>query len=339
MNSSEIAENDELLEDEIQDSTEEEYLESAIQEEIPLTTSKILSLVGIGIVFFILFAFLLFPLNELIKSYLIDFSKNSGIIVEFKELRFSLLGTKSIDSLLIQPGNDMFIRVEELSIDTKILQLFKYTFDGEFGLINFRFESGEIAFLIKSVLLDGKLAGLDQRLTRYTGDINLHFRGGEITSLPELPMVGEIQKIEILQGSLKLKIRSGKVLLDQGNLNTSWFRILVSGQIRLNDNLGFSTLDLKICAQAQEKFAQERPDIAGLVALLPQENGKGCLPVQGTFRSPKIEIPGMMQVSPGSNSLLPGSEQGGEPGGVSKPPSSETGTSVRDGESYEYQED
>jgi starch synthase len=49
----------------------------------------------------------------------------------------------------------------------------------------------------------------------------------------------------------------------------------------------------KLCALLTEAFQVERPDLAGMVTLLPQENGRVCIPIRGSLQSPKLELPNL----------------------------------------------
>ena len=132
-----------------------------------------------------------------------------------------------------------------------------------FGSINaldnvtFTIDSGESSILFKNLIMEGKLSGFEERLTKTTGDLTIIIRGGRIARLPDMPLVGEIKDIDIQKGSFILKFRSGKILIERGSLDTSWFKFSISGMIRLSDIIGLSNLDLKLCAISQEKFADK----------------------------------------------------------------------------------
>lgn len=280
-------EEQEFLTDPLEDDSD--FLDE--EEEKPLNKSKVLGLIGIGFSAFLIFFIFLFPLEEVIKSYLVDLSKTTGIVIEFKDIRFPLIGAKTIDSLAIQPTSDTILKVEEAILDLKTWELIQNRFDGDIDLIPLKLDSGEIGFMLKSVLISGRLSGIEERLTKTTGDIKIQIRGGKISSLPEIPMVGEAKDIVIIKGQFHLKFRSGRLHIELGSLDTSWFKFQLSGVIRLADSLAFSNLDLKLCATSQEKFANERPDLAGMLAILPQEGGRSCIPIKGTIHSPSFDIP------------------------------------------------
>lgn len=289
-----VEDEENLLLTAIEEGDEEDFFE--IEEEKSLSSVKILGLVGIGVFAFLVFFLLLFPLEHVIKSYLGDWSRSSGIVLEFKEIRFPFFGSKSIDSLVIQPSAGTILKSEETFFQISMFSLMKREIDGDIEMNSLHVDSGDTSILIKSLQVSAQLGEFEERLTKANGDIRLNLRGGKIASLPQIPMVGEVKDIAILKGNFHLKIRSGKIQLDQASLDTSWFKLQITGNIRLSDSLPYSALDIKVCAQAQEKFAQERPDLAGMLAILPQEGGRACLPIKGTINSPQAELP-----APGSS--------------------------------------
>ncbi|MCZ8345396.1 MAG: type II secretion system protein GspN [Leptospiraceae bacterium] len=280
--------------DDLNDELENDFTD---EEEIPLTTQKILTLVGIGIGFFVLFVILLFPLEEVIKSSIIDFTKSRNISFEFKDIKFPILGQKRIDSFVFSPTNETILKSEETLIDLKMLDLIQNKVDGEVSFSSFSIDSGQTSILFKNLNLAGRLSGFEERISKTTGDMNIMIRSGKIISLPDIPLVGEAKDIQIIKGSFILKFRSGKILIERGSFDTSWFKFNFSGTIRLSDIVSMSALDLKICATSQEKFANERPDLAGMLAILPQENGKSCIPIKGTIKNPEFNLDALTQGS------------------------------------------
>ncbi|WCL47943.1 type II secretion system protein GspN [Leptospira sp. GIMC2001] len=319
MNLEEIAEDEYVDEEELRGLTDSDEDDELLEEEEkPLTRNTILGLIGIGFFTFLVFSLFLFPLDEVIKSVILEFTKKSNVIVEFKDIHFPLLGEKRIDSLAIQPSSDTVIKSEEVIIDLKILEILQSRFDGDIHLSSFRVESGETSILIKSLDVNGRLSGFDERISKTIGDLNINIHGGKIISLPEIPMVGSDAKdILILKGNFLLKFRSGKILVEKGNFDTSWFKINLTGVIRLADSFSYSNIDLKICATAQEKFANERPDLAGMLAILPQENGRGCLPIKGTISAPQFDIPALTGATGFGTPPLPG--DGSQPNATNDP--------------------
>jgi hypothetical protein len=281
-----------------------------LEEEKPLTQKGVFGLIGIGILSFFLFVIFLFPMDELVKSLISNYAAKSNLVLEIKDVKFPLLGQKSLESITIQPSNDTTIKSEQVLIRMGLIDLFQGKYTGDVEVSALRYDSSNFVLLLKSLVLEGKLSNLEDRIARATGEISINIRAGKINNIPELPLIGEVKEIGILKGNFFLKLRAGKLVIEKGNLDTTWFRISISGESRLSDTLGFSTLDLKMCAVAQEKFADERPDIAGMVALLPQENGKGCAKITGTLRSPNFDLPALTGGLPGAD---PGSDDPNEP--------------------------
>lgn len=112
----------------------------------------------------------------------------------------------------------------------------------------------------------------------------------------DIPFLGSLKGTDIKRANLLFKIRSGKLLIERGNLDSNIAKFQFQGVVRLSDTISFSQLDLKVCFTFTDKFAAERQDLVSMVALLPQEAGKTCIPVRGTFSSPKVDLPNLNQL-------------------------------------------
>jgi len=275
----------------LQDNEDQEELE----EESSLNSNKILILIGLGFLSFIFFVIFTFPLDEMVRSLLIDSSRDSGIVIEAKEIHFPFLGRKSFDSFSIQFQNGTVVKAEELSIGVSILGLMNQRIDGDAEVGFFKYDAGEVSLQIRSISFPLRIASIEDKVTKWNGEGEIEFSGGKFFESMEIPMLGSLKGQEIRKGSIHFKIRSGKVLIEKGNIDSSIAKIQFQGVIRLSDVISLSQLDLKLCATLNEKFALERQDIAGLATLLPQENGRICVPVRGSISAPKVDIPNMNQ--------------------------------------------
>ncbi len=294
-----IVPDDEFLEDDIalesllDEEIDEEFEEQ--EEESKLDSRKILTLVSLGLFSFVLFVLFTFPLDEMIRSILVSTSKESGLIVEAKEIHFPIFGRKSFDSFSIQFQNGNVIKAEELSVSISLIDLIKQRIDGDAEVGFFKFEGSEISLLFKSISFPLHLASFEEKIGKWNGEGEIEFSGGKFLESMEIPMLGSLKGQELKKGSIQFKIRAGKLLVEKGNIDSSIAKIQFQGVVRLADVLSLSQLDLKVCAVLNEKFALERQDIAGLATLLPQENGKICVPIRGSFSSPKVDIPNLNQ--------------------------------------------
>ncbi|MDZ4726738.1 MAG: type II secretion system protein GspN [Leptospira sp.] len=260
-----------------------------------LDSRKIVLLVGLGFLSFVIFLLFTFPLDEMVRSVLVQTSKDSGIILEAKEIHFPFLGRKSFDSFSAQFSSGTVVKAEELSVSVSVLGLLNQRIDGdaEFGF--FKFDGGELSFQFRSIVFPLRITSIEDKITKWNGEGEIEFSGGKIFESMEIPMLGSLKGHEIRKGSLQFKIRSGKLLIEKGNIDSSIAKINFQGVIRLSDAINLSQLELKVCATLNEKFALERQDIAGLATLLPQENGKICVPIRGSISSPKVDVPNLNQ--------------------------------------------
>ncbi|TGL57431.1 type II secretion system protein GspN [Leptospira ognonensis] len=286
---------EEVLESLLEGDSENEEESEELEEESRLNSKKILTLIGLGFVSFVIFLLFTFPLDEMVRSVLVETSRDSGIIIESKEIHFPIFGRKSFDSFSVQFSNGTVMKAEELSVSVSLPGLLNQRVDGDAEIGFFKYDGGDTSFQIKSISFPLRIASIEEKITKWNGEGEIEFSGGKFFDSVEIPMLGSLKGQEIRKGSIHFKIRSGKVLIEKGNIESSIAKIQFQGVIRLSDVMNLSQLDLKVCATLNEKFALERQDIAGLATLLPQENGKICVPIRGSISSPKVDIPNLNQ--------------------------------------------
>ncbi|GBF49081.1 hypothetical protein LPTSP4_05900 [Leptospira ryugenii] len=285
----------ETLQESLLDEDESLAEDEEIEEAKKLTTQKIISLVGFGIASFFIFVLFTFPLDEMVRSLLGRLSKETGMTIEAKEIHFPLLGRKSFDAFSLQFNNGNLLKAEELSVSVSLLGLLGQRWEGDTEIGFFRYEGSELVLQIRSLKFPLRLAMLDEKISKWAGEGEIELAGGKILESMEIPLLGSLKDTELKRGSLQFKIRAGKMSIEKGNFETNMARFQIQGVIRLSDAFGLSQLDLKVCGILNEKFSQERPDIAGLATLLPQENGRICVPVRGSINAPKVDLPNLNQ--------------------------------------------
>ncbi len=290
-----ISEDEEVLESLLEEEGDSASDFEEVEEESRLNSKKIISLIGLGIFSFIVFLLFTFPLDEMVRSLLGDISRDSGLVVEAKEIHFPFFGRKSFDSFSVQFSNGNLIKAEELSVSVSMIGLLNQRIDGDAEIGFFKYEGSDTSLQIKSISFPLRIASIDDKITKWNGEGEIELSGGKFFESMEIPMLGSLKGYEIRKGSIQFKIRSGKVLIEKGLLDSSIAKIQFQGVIRLSDVITLSQLDLKLCATLNEKFALERQDIAGLATLLPQENGRICVPIRGSISSPKVDIPNLNQ--------------------------------------------
>lgn len=267
-------------------------------EEKKLGIRQVVSLCVLGFFSFILFFLVTFPLNETVRSILYGISRDSGIVIDAKEIDFSVIGDKSFESIVVQFPSGLFLKSDELHINTSLLALWNSKLDGSLVANFLRAEVTDLSLFWKELRIVSKLGSLEDRPSKWIGEIELDWKDGKINDSADYPLIGSLKGREFKRGSLLLKIRSGKATVEKGNIDSSIAKISITGSIRLLDQLAQSQLDLKICALPTEAFNAERPDLAGMLTMLPQENGKVCIPLRGSLQNPKPELPSLSPTGP-----------------------------------------
>ncbi|EMY68778.1 type II secretion system protein GspN [Leptospira vanthielii] len=270
--------------------------EDGDEEHSKLNRNQIFSLVAITILSFFVFTLFIFPLSEIVRSVLIKTGKETGIFMDAKEIHFPMIGRKSFDSFVASFPSGTSIKAEEISLGVSLFGLLQSRLEGDANIGYFSFEGGEWAAGIQTLDIPLRLSSIDDKVTKWNGEGEIDLSGGKIKESAEIPFLGSLKGTDIRKANIVFKIRSGKLLLERGSLESSFAKFQFQGVVRLSDTLAYSQLDLKVCFTLTEKFAQERQDLVGMLALLPQEGGKTCIPIRGTFSSPKVDLPNLNQL-------------------------------------------
>ncbi|MCW7470720.1 type II secretion system protein GspN [Leptospira kanakyensis] len=273
--------------------------EDGDEEHSKVNRKQVFTLVAIAVVSFLVFTLFIFPLNEIVRSVLIKTGKETGIFMDAKEIHFPMIGRKTFDSFVASFPTGTSIKAEEISLGISLLGLLQSRLDGDANIGYFNFEGSEWAMSIQTLDIPLRLSPIDDKITKWNGEGEIDLSGGKIKESAEIPFLGSLKGTDIRKANFLFKIRSGKLLLERGSLESSLAKFQFQGVVRLSDTLSFSQLDLKVCFTLTEKFAQERQDLVGMVALLPQEGGKTCIPIRGTFSAPKVDLPNLNQLGGG----------------------------------------
>ncbi|MBE7411339.1 MAG: type II secretion system protein GspN [Leptospiraceae bacterium] len=265
------------------------------EDEYSVTTltlkQKILLIFG-GIITFLIFFILLFPLEEFIRSSISKVSSQKGYYIDFKKLKIPIFGSKVIDSLTIQTPDGLGLKSEEIEINSSFYNLAIYgSFSGSIQANSIKFDKKEISLNIKSILLEGKLNGLGDEMSQLNGNIAIQATNGMLVKIPILPMIGELKDTTIKNISIILKLKNGRFQIEKGILDTSIGRLSFKGKIEYTGNLGNSRIDLEICPKLSANFSAERPDLSDMLQVFSKGNPDFCVPIQGTMEQPKLNLP------------------------------------------------
>ncbi|TGL99524.1 type II secretion system protein GspN [Leptospira jelokensis] len=282
------------------------FEEESDEEHSKVNRKQVFTLIAISFVSFLIFTIFIFPLNEIVRSMLIKTGKETGIFMDAKEIHFPMIGRKSFDSFVVSFPTGTALKAEEVSLGISLFGLLQSRLEGDVNVGYFSFEGSDLSFGIQTLDLPIRLSPLDEKVTKWNGEGEITLSGGKIKESMEIPFLGSLKGTDIKRANLLFKIRSGKLLIERGNLDSNIAKFQFQGVVRLSDTISFSQLDLKVCFTFTDKFATERQDLVGMVALLPQEAGKTCIPIRGTFSSPKVDLPNLNQLGGG----VPKSEEG-----------------------------
>ncbi|TGN07692.1 type II secretion system protein GspN [Leptospira bandrabouensis] len=291
-----LTEEDNEIQESLLEDDDDLFDEDGDEEHSKVNRKQVLTLVGIAFVSFLVFTLFIFPLNEIVRSILIKTGKETGIFLDAKEIHFPVIGRKSFDSFIASFPSGTSVKAEEISLGVSLLGLLQSKLEGDANIGYFSFEGSEWAMSIQTLDIPLRLSPIDDKITKWNGEGEIELSGGKIKESAEIPFLGSLKGTDIRKANIVFKIRSGKLLLERGSLESSLAKFQFQGVIRLSDTLSYSQLDLKVCFTLTEKFAQERQDLVGMVALLPQEGGKTCIPIRGTFSSPKVDLPNLNQL-------------------------------------------
>ncbi|XDD48065.1 type II secretion system protein GspN [Leptospira sp. WS39.C2] len=283
-----------LLEDD-----SELFEEDSDEEHVKVNRSQVFTLITISFVSFLLFTIFIFPLNEIVRSILVKTGKETGIFMDAKEIHFPMIGRKSFDSFVMSFPTGTTLKAEEVSLGISLFGILQSRLEGDVNIGYFSFEGSDLSVGIQTLDLPIRLSPLDEKITKWNGEGEITLSGGKIKESMDIPFLGSLKGTDIRRANLLFKIRSGKLLIERGSLDSNLAKFQFQGVVRLADTISFSQLDLKVCFSFTDKFAQERQDLVGMVALLPQEGGKTCIPVRGTLSAPKVDLPNLNQLGGG----------------------------------------
>jgi|GEM_PF-1816267 len=301
-----VIESEEEVEDVIEDDLGFDEEDGASGE---LSWKQKLILINCGVVAFLFSILLLFPYEELARTFISKYALENNFVLEFRKLNLPFFSTKSIAHLIYQNKDNMEIRAESIDIDTSILDLMKRNFRGNIKISSFNLELTEYAIKAGTVNIeDSSLIGFDRDLANINGTINLQIFDGKILRSPVIPMLDTLQGVTIksILLSLKKTLNSNRLTIEKGVFTLSIAKITISGYIELAPVMKASKLDIKLCPKLTEKYSAEREDIASSLQLLMKDMPDGCIPIHGTIGDPKMNLPGVQpQPSPNPGVLSP----------------------------------
>ncbi|PJZ65189.1 type II secretion system protein GspN [Leptospira wolffii] len=296
-----------IEEEEIISNEEEEFLTMEL-EDIPedpseeesaprFTLKQKLILIGTGAFSFVFFLFFLFPYENILRQVLSSSSGGQPSAFFFRELNVSILfGEVSAKSLEIS-GPSLRIKANQASVSAGLISLLRKKVNGDFEVNGLKIEyDGEPIGSITSLEGLVKVDSLVAPISRFNGAFSLKMpegKKGNLSNLPELPVLGRLENIIINKISLKSKLDQGNLEFEEFLIDTSIGRLDIHGNMRLSENFGSSQLNIRVCFEPERDFATEREDIVGMLALLEKNGNEKCVPISGFVQKPEVKIPGI----------------------------------------------
>lgn len=286
-----------LIEEEVQDLTEEEELTENFDEDsdspVELNWTQRIILIVFSIFASLFFILYLFPYEEVARKFITKYAAESNFNLDFKKLHLSFFGENTIDRLVYQSG-DTDVRAESITLEASLWQMYKGNFNGVIKLVSPHFEFGEYDISTKGGNIEGNITGLDRDINAMNGSLNIQLVGGKILRSPVIPILDTLKDVSIKSIFLNLKKSANRILIEKATFNLSIAKIDIKGKIELMlPAWKASKLDLQICPVLSKEFAAEREDLANTLIVMTKDLPGGCIPISGTISEPKADIPGI----------------------------------------------
>ncbi|PKA03368.1 type II secretion system protein GspN, partial [Leptospira ellisii] len=180
------------------------------------TLKQKLILIGTGVVSFLIFSLWLFPLDEIVRSSVNSSSSQTGTIIQFRDMKLSVLGNLTFDSLEISTASNLKIKTDETVLKTSLFGLMKRKFDGKFKIeaLKVDTDNGPLFKINRYLEGQGKFDNLNGGIARINGNLDLEIPAGSsglVYELPEIPLLGELKNINIKKFIAKLSLQSGNL--------------------------------------------------------------------------------------------------------------------------------
>ena len=245
-------------------------------------------LVIAGMLFFLLFTVILFPYEELARYYLSGLPDKS-LSIGFNSFQIPVFGKKRVNSFSVNYNTFRFSS-EELLTDASLIRLARGSFIGELRAEAVKIETDKITMKLNTLFSNNELDNVTSP-EPLKGNVMLNISGGALERLPEIPVIGLLENVQINNSVFKLDINGRNINISNSYLNTSIARLNISGSMVLNPVFRNSPINFSICPVITSSFRVERPDIVSMLELLPKNpKGEICIPVSGTFGAPNIQM-------------------------------------------------
>jgi type II secretion system protein N len=244
-----------------------------------------------GFIFFLIFVVFLFPVEELLKNFIINTSEKNNTVIDMKKINLPYFGSKSIDNLYISTADNLEFKSEEINFTFNIFNFInKSQIISSIESLSNSLDSNYLALTAKNIQLDINLTNIGRENLLLNGKIQVLINGGVITRVPEIMSNLGFNEIKVKSVQVELKKNNNVVQFEKFFLDLNIAKVLIRGKIELNQNFQNSKLDIEFCPKLSKEFEAERPDLSDLMTLYSQGKSEVCFPVKGTIAFPKVDI-------------------------------------------------
>lgn len=268
---------------------EESEQELELEEEEPYLSLKQKLLLGlIGFIGFLFFLIILFPLEEIIKSYVIKLASEQQMHLDFKKLHLSIFSSSQIDKFYLLTQNNIEIKSEEIEFDISFTKLLNKQILGKIAATSFNLDTESVQFKLKRIELSPNVQNYEKGLAT-NGSLEIQTGAGQIVKLPNFPILGDLSGVQIKSINIVLKKTGSSLQIEKAILNLAIAKIQIKGKIEVAPSFMNSNLDVQVCPTLTPEFALEREDLASILAAV-SKGGEACIPIRGTLQAPQAEL-------------------------------------------------
>ena len=241
---------------------------------------------------FVVFLVIFFPLNEILRYQLGNFSKQ--IQADFVDLDLNLLGPDTVDGLSVQlPNNGPRFTAGRIESELGWLNLLGAAPDGIVRMFTAEFSMPSMAFEANEIQLDMDIADVRKSLAVWNGRLDLQARGVRLDRLPldSLPIPIALDELKIARINLKLLFEEGAVSFNDAELISDLFRVTMNGSGRMGRNIGATTLNARLCLKPVANLENKNPELFTIYIMGGgSAGGELCANISGSLAAPQVQV-------------------------------------------------
>lgn len=251
---------------------------------------------ALSLVLIIIFTFITFPYDFLIKKKLYDSEGKAFRSVSMKEFDFSIIGESSAENveIVLNSGESLFVKSMLLNPSVNPYRLFvskRYLADFQFD--GFKYSSADTDVMLN---LNGNIDLVFDKIKKIpgSGEVKLILEEGKV-KLKEISIPGpmgpfplKLETVNIQNGIAEIDIVNGIARIRNFKLSGTDLNCTITGTMELAENINNSRLDLNINIDPESAALEQYRDMI----LAMTNNAPLVLSVRGTLGRPEIRIAG-----------------------------------------------